>query len=67
MTKKEFIEIRVESIKGVIVKQTKMMIDDEFPQHIIDEINAGTIKSAALIYKFDKNQVNELKKLANLL
>ena len=56
----------IEQIKNIIVKQTKLMIDDEFPQHMIDEINSETIESATKLYQFDKNQVNELKKLANL-
>lgn len=57
---------RFESVKDIIVKQTKLMIDDEFPQHMIDEINSGTIEAATKLYQFDKNQVSELKKLADL-
>lgn len=66
MNRKEFIEIKFESIKDIIVNQTKLMVDDEFPPHMIDEINSTTIETATKLYQFDKNQVNELKKLANL-
>ena len=66
MKMKEFREMRFESIKRIIVKQKEMLIKDEFPSYKIDEINLGTIDAATKIYKFDKNQVNELKNLANL-
>lgn len=66
MTMKEFREMRFESIKRIIVKQKEMLVKDEFPSYKIDEINLGTINTAAKIYKFNKNQVNELKNLANL-
>lgn len=66
MNRKEFIEIRFESIKDIIVKQIKLMVDNEFPQHMMDTVIRDIIKASTKLYKFDKNQVNELKNLANL-
>lgn len=66
MNRKEFIEIRFESIKDIIVKQIKLMVDNEFPQHMMDTIIRDIIKASTKLYKFDKNQVNELKNLVNL-
>lgn len=57
---------RFEQIKNIIINEINLMINDEFPQHMIDEINSGTIEAATKLYQFDKNQINELKKLANL-
>jgi len=66
MNRKEFIEIRFEQIKNIIINEINLMINDEFPQHMMDAVIRNIIKASTKLYKFDKNQVNELKKLANL-
>lgn len=56
----------IEQIKNIIINEINLMINDEFPQHMMDSIIRDIIKTSTKLYKFDKNQVNELKKLANL-
>lgn len=57
---------RFEQIKNIIINEINLMINDEFPQHMMDAVIRDIIKASTKLYKFDKNQVNELKKLANL-
>lgn len=56
----------IEQIKNIIINEINLMINDEFPQHMMDAVIRDIIKTSTKLYKFDKNQVNELKKLANL-
>lgn len=55
-----------EQIKNIIINEINLMINDEFPQHMMDAVIRDIIKASTKLYKFDKNQVNELKNLANL-
>jgi hypothetical protein len=56
----------IEQIKNIIINEINLMINDEFPQHMMDAVIRDIIKTSTKLYKFDKNKVNELKNLANL-